>query len=135
VMIMSTFGQTTRIESFNEISSYDFTNQQAKEIKDEIEGRGKDYILGVDEDEYKKYLIAKYTLEPLKIDYDSESIEEPTVRKEWIEDRMWGEKYQTDVYTFTVKYSFIGSAILFKVQPSTRKMTSTEIYVNENSGT
>ncbi len=131
---MGTFGRTTSIESFNEISSYDFTNQLAKEIKNEIEGRGKAYILGVEEDDYKKYLIQKYTLDPLKIDYDSESIEEPTVSKEWIEDRMWGEKHQTDVYTFTAKYSFVGSAILFKVQPSTRKMTSTKIYVNENSG-
>lgn len=126
------YGYNT-IKSFSEIDSFDFTRQLTDKIKSEIESKGKEYVLGIDETEYKQYLIDKYTLEPLNIDYNSESIDEPTISKEWLEDRFYGEKYQADVYNFTVRYSYRGSSILFKVRPSAWTMTFAEIYVDEGN--
>jgi len=104
-------------------------------IKSEIEGKGKEYILGVEEEEFKAYLIDKYSLEPLNVDFESETIDEPTISKEWIEDRFYREKYQAEVFSFTIRYKYTGSSILFRVQPSTWTMTSAEIYVNEHNST
>jgi hypothetical protein len=124
-----------KIDSFCEISSLYFTCQRSDKIQSEIESKGKEYILGVDEEEFKTYLIDLYTLEPLYIDYESETIDEPIVSKEWVESRLHGEKYQTEVFNFTIRYKFTGSSILFRVQPSTWTMTHTEIYVNEQKST
>jgi hypothetical protein len=127
------YGNT--IKSFSEISSFDFTRQLSDKIKSEIESKGKEYILGVDEEEFKAYLIDHYSLEPLTIDYNSETVDEPTVSKEWVEDRFYREKYQTEVFNFTISYKFTGSSVLFKVKPSTWTMTSAEIYVSEQNNT
>lgn len=124
-----------RIDSFNEISSSDFLRQLSDKIQNEIENKGKEYILGVDEEEFKAYLIGQYSLEPLIIDYESEVINEPTISKEWVEDGFYGRKYQTEVFTFTIRYKFAGSSVLFKVQPSTWAMTFAEICVNEQDNT
>jgi hypothetical protein len=132
---MRNYGYGTKVKSFCEISSYDFTRQLTDKIKSEIEGKGKEYILGVDEEEYKNFLIDKYSLEPLTIDYKSETIDEPTISKEWLEDRFYREKYQAEVFNFTIRYNFTGSSVLFKVQPSTWSMTATEIYVDEQRNT
>lgn len=125
------YGYGNSIKAFAEIDSYNFKNQLAEKIVAEIQGKNKEYILGVDEDEFTNYLIDKYSLERLQVDFENEIIEEPTISKEWLEDRMYREKYQTDVYTFTIKYRFVGSSVLFKVRPDTWTMTSTEIYLNE----
>lgn len=132
---MRHYGYENTIKSFSEINSYDFITQLTAKIKSEIEGKGKEYILGVDEEDFKAYLIDKYSLESLKIDYESEIIDEPTVSKEWIEDKFYRERYQVDVFDFTIKYRFIGSSVLFKVKPSTWTMTSTEILINERTHT
>lgn len=132
---MRNYGYGTKVKSFCEISSYDFTRQLTDQIKSEIEGKGKEYILGVDEEEYKNFLVEKYSLEPLTIDYNSETIDEPTISKEWIEDRFYGEKYQAEVFNFTIRYNFTGSSVLFKVQPSTWSMTAADIYVDEQRNT
>lgn len=132
---MRNYGYGTKVKSFCEISSYDFTRQLTDKIKSEIEGKGKEYILGVDEEEYKNFLMDKYSLEPLTIDYNSETIDEPTISKEWLEDRFYREKYQAEVFNFTIRYNFTGSSVLFKVQPSTWSMTAAEIYVDEQRNT
>ena len=122
---------TKTINSFNEINSFDFFRELTEKIKMEIEEKGKEYILGVDEEEFKNYLINKFKLEPLTIDYNSETIDEPSVSKEWFVDRIYGEKYQSDVYNFTVRYNYTGSEVLFKIKPSAWRMTSLEISVYE----
>lgn len=122
-----------KINSFAEVDAHSVTSQLSDQIKKKIEQKGKDYILGVDEDEFKNYLISEYTLEPLKIFYDQASIDEPKKSKEFVENRMWGERYETEVYKFDIKYPFSGSAVIFKIRPSTFTLTSTEIYVDESS--
>lgn len=132
---MKNYGNGTTVNSFCEINSFDFTRQLSDKIKSDIENKGKEYILGVDEEEFKAYLIANYSLEPLTIDYNSETVDEPTVSKEWVENRLHREKYQTEVFTFTIRYNFIGSSILFRIQPSSWTMTSAEIYINDQNNT
>ena len=133
---MSNYGYRNSFKSFCEIKSYDFTQQLIDKIKNEIENKGKEYILGVDEDEFKEYLVDRYALEPLIIDYESEVIDEPMVSKEWMDsNRYYGEKYQSEVLNFTIRYKFTGSSELFRVQPSSWIVTYTEIYVNEHDNT
>lgn len=132
---MRIYGYGNSIKSFSEISSHEFTRQLVDKIKKEIENKGRDYILGVDEEEYKTYLIHNYSLEPLSIDYNSEIVEKPTVSKEWLEDRLFREKYEAEVFNFTIRYYFSGSSVLFKVQPSSWAMTYAEIYVDEQNST
>jgi hypothetical protein len=132
---MRNYGYGNTIKSFSEINSSDFTSQLFDNIKKEIENKSKEYILGVDEEEYKAYLIDRYSLEPLTIDYESEVIDEPRVSKEPVEDRFHRGKHQIDVFNFTVRYNFIGSSMLFRVKPSLWTITYAEIYVNEQNNT
>lgn len=122
------------MKSFSEIDSFSFSEQLMTRLKGEIAGKGKEYILSVDENEYKKYLIEEYTLELLKIDFDSETVNEPTTSKEIRTDPVFrSERYEIEVYTFTVNYTFSGSSVLFRVKPSSWIMTSTDIDVNERT--
>jgi hypothetical protein len=120
------------IRAFNEVKSFDFTEQLTQQIRNEIQSKGKEYIIGVNEDEFKKYLIDKYSLEPLSIDSKHLPIKEPSISKEWRENH-WREKYQVEVYTFTVTFQYSGSSIMFKVQPSTWIMRSESINVDEQN--
>jgi len=119
-----------RVKAFFEIDSFSFIDQLTERLKKEIEGKGKEYILGVDENECKKYLISEFTLEPLKIDPSTEIIEKPTKTNESRDDGFYGQRYEVEVYTFTVKYHFTGSGVLFRIRPSQWVMTSHEIYVD-----
>ncbi|HNC50217.1 MAG TPA: hypothetical protein PLH27_14595, partial [bacterium] len=124
---MRSYGNGNTIKSFSEISSFDFTRQLSDKIRNEIESKGKRFILGVDEEEFKAYLIDNYSLEPLAIDYDSETVDEPSVSKELVEDIFYRRKYQTESLNFTIRYKFTGSSVLFRVQPSHWTATSAEI--------
>jgi hypothetical protein len=130
---MTYFNNSRAISAFCEIENSDFTKQLSEMIKKDVEGKNKDYILGVDEEEFQNYLIEKYKLEPLEVDQNSETINEPSISKEAVE--RYGERFQREVYTFTVNYSFSGSAVLFRVRPSTWTMTTTDIFVNEQNNT
>lgn len=132
---MGSYRYGNTIKSFYEIHSYHFKKLLSDKIKEEIENQGKDYILGIDEDEFKAYLIDKYTLEPLTIDYNSEIVDKPQTSKEWVEDRMYREKYETEVFTFIIRYNYTGSGILFKVQPDSYQMRYQEIYLDEHNST
>lgn len=132
---MIKYGQRRSIKSFSEIRSSDFTQQLSNELRKEIESKPKEYILGVDEDEFKAYLVDSYSLEPLVIDYDSEIIEEPVVSLELVEDSLYRVKRQIEVYTFTIIYKFTGSSALFNVIPNTYTMIAAEIFVNEQNST
>ncbi|HVS94154.1 MAG TPA: hypothetical protein VHE59_19090 [Mucilaginibacter sp.] len=124
------------MKSFFEIDGHEFQNGIILGIKSEIEGRSKEYILGVDEFEFKKYLIDKYSLEPLKIHFDKEFTGQPISGKEWAEDQFYGKRYQRDIYTFTCTYPFSGTSSLFKVRPTQSfNMISYEIKVEDWNNT
>lgn len=123
------------IRSFSEINSSDFFDQLKAKLRNDIESKGKAYILSVDEEEYKSYLAEKYSLAPLEIDFNNEIIEEPSLTFEWYEDKFHGIRRKIEVYNFTIKYSFTGSCELFRVRPSQYLVTSAEIFVSEHNNT
>src|SRR5664280_656376 len=129
------YDNVLRIKAFCEIDYHQYIDQRRLNIKAAIERRGKEYILGVDENEFKTYLFEEYSFEPLVIDSNSAEVGEPTISKETMESRFYSERYNVDVYTFTVYYRFTGSAELFNVKPTTWRMDSTEIFVNQTRNT
>ena len=70
------------MRAFNEIQFYDFQNGRHADIINEIQGKGKDYILKIDEEEFINYLHDKYILEPLVIHTETESFGTPYISKE-----------------------------------------------------
>lgn len=121
------------IQTFTEVSSFNAKDQWREQIKEKIENKSKEYILGVDEEEFIGYLIEQYRLVPLVIYEESEIIEKPTTSKEKMRGFPRDYEYEQDVYTFTIRYTYSGSKVLFKIRPSTWTMTSYEIFVNEKS--
>ena len=123
------------IRTFSEVDSYSAIDQWKEQIHKRIESETKEYILGVDEEEYINFLIEDFKVIPLIIYEESEQIEYPKVTKEKITERFRGYEYEQDVYIFTAKYTFSGSTVLFKIRPSSWTMTSYDISVNEHSNT
>lgn len=130
------YGQSIKVNSFNEVDNFDFSRQLSERLKNEIERKGKEYILGIDEEEYQNYLIDSYTVEPLIIDFNSEHIGEPVISKQRVENWHGLEGYnQIDAYNFIVSYPFTGSSAMFKVRPNPFTLTSADIYINEQAKT
>lgn len=125
----------TMVRAFSEVNHHDYIRKLKEQVEKEVQSLTKTYILGVDEEEYKNYLIEKYTVVHLVIDFSEEHIGEPMLKKEWAESFPRGERYQRDVYIFTVTYPFTGSSHLFKVMPSQWTMLSEEIYIDDAKNT
>ncbi len=122
------------MRAFNEISHYDFENGRHADIIKEIQSKGKDYILKVDEQEFISYLHDKYTLEPLKILVETESFDPPHTSKERFTDHQYTRGYyEADVYTFTIKYNYQGSDELFYVHTNPWNMTSYDITIDKRT--
>lgn len=124
----------TKIKAFAEVESFSAEKQFEQNVKKFIEDKSKEYILGVDEEEFKEYVVSKYSVEPLTVYKESEQIDKPTVKKEKFTDRVYRDhQYEKDVYCFTIRYKFSGSPVLFKIRPSSWTMTTYEISINESS--
>lgn len=118
--------------SFGQIEWVDYLQQLQQAVRQEIHELNKDYILGIDENNYKSYLIDKYSLEPLEIFQDSEHIA-PRTEQEQFRDEPFGQIRSRDVYVFKVSYKFRGSAQLFEVKSNPWMMTSYPIGVDSNT--
>ncbi|MBC8769586.1 hypothetical protein H4O18_16430 [Arenibacter sp. BSSL-BM3] len=125
----------SKIRTFSEVDSYNAQKQWEEQIKKRIESESKEYILGVDEEEYKNFLTEDFKVVPLVVYEESEQIEQPRVTKEKTTAYPRDYVYEQDVYHFTIRYTFSGSTVLFKIRPSTWTMTSYEINVNEHNNT
>jgi hypothetical protein len=126
------YSQSIKVNSFNEVDYNDFLKQLSQKLISEIEGRGKEYILGIDEEEYQRYLIESFTIEPLVIDFQSENIAKPTISKHQVENwhGLVGAN-QVDAYNFIVSYPFTGSSAMFRVRPNPFTLASAEISIND----
>ncbi|NGP90254.1 hypothetical protein [Fodinibius halophilus] len=116
-------------DSFREIDGHSYFQNLSENLRKRIKREDKEYILGVDEEEYKKYLVEELSLEPIEILKSKEKVEEPVAREELVTDRAWGNEYKKKFYYFAIKYPFKGTPELFKVAPSPRTLRSTEITV------
>lgn len=123
------------IRSFGHIRAFEYFEKLKVALKQEIELKPKEYILGVDEQEYKKYLFDKFELELLSVDLNSESFDEPAKSKIILTDEFRGDKYEKDAYTFHIKYPFAGSPVLFQISPSSKTITGADIIVSESTNT
>lgn len=124
------------MNAFNEISLNDFEQGRNRDIVDEIQLKGKEYILKIDEEGFINYLIEKFRLEPLSIDIKSEYVGKPSISRESIKNEVSSRgSYETNVYTFIVTYNFTGSPQLFRVQPNPWTWTSYDIHVNGQHNT
>lgn len=121
----------SKIRTFTEVDSFSAKDQWKEQIRKKIESETKEYILGVDEEEYINFLIEDFKVIPLVIYEESERIEQPKIFKEKRTDNYRGYEYEEDVYLFNVKYTFSGSKVLFKIKPSSWTVTSYEIDVDD----
>lgn len=131
IRLKMTFFRTNSPRSFSGKSFFDFQHEEAIRIKKEIASQNKDYILSVDEVEYKNYLFEKYKLEKLIIYPESEEIQDPRTIN--IKRNERGVDYNINGYEFTINYSFLGSAKLFQLSPSSKVLTGHEIKVESST--
>jgi len=119
--------------AFNEIPCTDFEMKRNQDLLSDIQSKGKEYLLGVDEREFVEYLYENYLLEPLNIDVSSEHIGTPVKSRENARSEFQHTEYEVEVYTFTIKYKFTGSPELFRVQPNPWTLISNDIFVDAHS--
>lgn len=101
------------------ISWFDFSAEKRKAIIRDIERQSKDYILNVNEDEFKNHVIEKHLLEPLEIIETTKKIHPPTQkeREGWKDsDRFRYNKYY---YECKISLKFTGDSELWNVQATT----------------
>lgn len=120
------------LKAFAEIRYSEYVDQQKEKIRKEIEDKGKEYVLSIDENEYKSYLIEAYTLVPLSVDKNNPDIGEPVITKEYVNNSVYETKYQIEVYTFTLVYKYSGSPEIFKIIPNPRTLITLDVTLNEN---
>lgn len=122
------------MKAFSKISWLEFPKIYTQTIIEEINSKGKDYILKVDENEYVKYLIEKYRLEPLKILVDTEEVSNPIKSQEQRNDG-FGRIFMSNYWTFRITYRFEGSADLFAIKPNPYSHSTYDIDVNRQNST
>lgn len=116
--------------SFGGKNFFDFKHAQTNKIKKEIEDQDKDYILSVNEDDYKAFLFEKFKLDPISISEDQEQIDTPRQIK--IKKNDPRGEYEVNGYEFKISYPYIGSSILFQLSPTTKILTGYEIRVESS---
>lgn len=103
---------------FGEIDIFNFVEVIKDKIKEEINKNSKEYILGVNEDEYVEYLYQTFYIQPLSVDLSSEDVEfEREQQKSFV--NRWGEEEYYKEYRFNIYFNYSGEPLLFRVQPST----------------
>ncbi len=121
-----------KVRAFSEVDSYSFIDQVTQLVKKEILKQSKEYILGVDEEQFKTYLLDKFTVEPLEIYFSKENISYPQKTVEWVEGQYRrNEKYETTVYTFKISYPFTGDSATFKVKPNAFLLSTEDVYIDD----
>ncbi len=104
---------------FNEIEVETYFAQITDRIKKEILSNSKDYIIGVDRTEYIDYLVAKYTIDELAIDFESEQVTLCGETEKEYRDGGWHRGvYKYTEYRFCVKFQYSGSTDILRIKPS-----------------
>lgn len=122
------------MRAFNELDWSNYMHIKIQEIKKEINNLSKEYILGVDENEYMNYMYSKYELIELKVDFESENYGLPRKFNQQIQDRYSRDTHDfQEAFEFEILYSFSGSPDIFRISPSRKTVTGGEIKVNSTS--
>lgn len=123
------------LKTFAEIPYSNWVSQSKEKIRKEIEAKGKEYLLSIDENEYKSYLINAYTFDLLSIDLASPEIGEPEITKEWVNNVIYDRNSEIEVYTFNLVYKYSGSPEIFKIIPNPRTLVTLDVTINERFST
>lgn len=118
-------------KSFYEISFRDYGAHRLQQIVADIKNKGKDYLLGVNLDEFAEYLYQTYLLEPIVIDqqYIVGTPQKTRIRG----NDYWGKQCEVEALKIPVKYNYTGTADLWKCQPeNSYTMTCAVIEVNHS---
>lgn len=104
---------------------FSYSRERMDSIANEIKKQSKDYILNVNEDDYKNYLFDRYSLEPLEI-IEATKIIHPPIQKEH-EDWNERERFKYNKYYLECKISFqfTGNSDLWYVQATTFTLSGT----------
>lgn len=116
-------------DSFVDTEWHTYEQLLRESVRQEIHDLTKEYILGVDEADYKEHLVSRHTLEPIEILEPTEQINQPRTEPRPYRDDFGATGFR-DVYVVEVQYGFRGTAGLFGVKPSTWTMTRHPIRVN-----
>lgn len=104
---------------FNEINIDDFFKEVKKTICNEIISNPKEYIIGVDKMDYVNYLTSKYSIDELKIDFNSEEVELlKEIEREKVNEWYGQERVKYTEYVFCIKYIYTGLAKILQLHPS-----------------
>jgi hypothetical protein len=126
--------QTLRIFAEGDLSAY--LEQRRGMLRCEIQNEDKNKLLNVNEDDYVTYLVEKYCVGPLVIDFDNVSVssEEKMIPAEWFSARFnveAGKRYPRQVITYHLPFS--GIPELLRLKSSTRLMWSRDVDLSSSS--
>lgn len=102
----------------NIVNWYEFSDNRLRNLKQEIKGQPKDYIININGEEYCQYLTNKYFLEPLEI-LDESKIIFPPEKKEnesKNDDRFYRNPHY---YECRISLQFTGNSELWNIQATT----------------
>ena len=120
--------------AFAEIDWLSYDEALRQSVKQTIDSQTKEYILRVEEAEYKQHLVDKFIIEEIQILQNTETVNQPRVEQRPYHDNFGRPGYR-DTYVFEVVYRFHGTADLFRVTPGSWTMTTHQISVNPINST
>lgn len=130
---MNRYRHTFRM--FREGKLADYFQQKRDEIQRTLQHKSEDYILNVNETEFVKYLVNKYTLDSININFEDQFIDEP-YEKDIPAERFPqfrfnvrpGESYPTPATIYHLPYT--GNEDLLKYSPNSHLSSGTEIFLD-----
>lgn len=116
---------------FFEQDYFEFDRNRRLSLVKELKSKDDEYILNVDENDYKQYLFERFKLEPLIISKEPINISKPEkVFKE--SDGPFGYG-KFEVYKFNLEYKVEGSFELIHVKPQTYAMVTEDVQTNSGN--
>lgn len=103
---------------FNEWQADSVFKAVHKEIENEITSMPKEYVLGVNSDEYVNYLTARYSIDPVTIYYGSEDVELYKEVKKTHYNEIYRREEPYSEYIFYIRLYFSGESDIFRIHPS-----------------
>jgi len=118
-------------DSFAQTDWSQYEQALQNSVRQAVNDLSKDYILGVDEESYKAFLIDQFSLDPLEVLADSERVT-PRTEMQLVGDD-YGRRSRREVYIFRISYNFRGTSALFQVKSNPWSMISHPISVDADT--
>jgi hypothetical protein len=118
---------------FAEKSLSDLFKRQQKALETEIQSQNENYLLNVNEATFIDYLVSKYSIHDLEIDFDAAYAvdSEEMVPASQFPSNFSVRDYQSyPVTVLTYRIPFVGNSELLKCEPSNRLIWTTEVFLS-----